>query len=208
MKKSKLFINWDCERKSGNSTYTVISQRKWINTCVSIYSFNHSRSPLKPVSASFTHHRLSTSSHRGGFLQLHRRGRRRRQQHTCSPRSSHSYSCHTCSSERRRGNLLCETRTLGYRDTEMSQICRWESYLSVRVGADLWVAGGERSPGVSQHGAPVLGVALCHRQTTSTASDTGSTHTHAHASKHLHNISLLQDHFIRNLESEWFEFIN
>jgi len=48
------------------------------------------------------HHRWCSSSRWGGSLQLHRHGHRRRLQHTCSPHCSHSYSCHTCSSGRRR----------------------------------------------------------------------------------------------------------
>lgn len=35
-------------------------------------------------------------------------------------------------------------------------------HLFVRFRTDLWVTGGEHSPRVNQHGAPMLGVFLCH----------------------------------------------
>lgn len=45
-----------------------------------------------------------------------------------------------------------------------------ETYLFVSVRADLWVAGGKHSLRVTQHGAPVLGVLLCYRNTSNNLS--------------------------------------
>lgn len=60
-------------------------------------------------------------------------------------------------------------RLVQVQSTEICKSCSCESYLFVRVRTDLWVTGGEHSLWVTQHRAPVLGVLLCHWNTSDTS---------------------------------------
>lgn len=62
------------------------------------------------------------------------------------------------------------TSVWGLDTAPVSAYSKRETYLFVRVRADLWVTGGEHSLRVAQHGAPVLGVPLCQGHTTTTIS--------------------------------------
>ncbi len=66
--------------------------------------------------------------------------------------------------------LHCEViskicRLLQVQSTEIFKSCSCETYLFVRVRTDFWVTGGKQSLWVTQHRAPVLGILLCHWNT-------------------------------------------
>lgn len=76
------------------------------------------------------------------------------------------------------GDVVKNTSVKGLVQVELTNIfkcCSHETHLFVRIWADLRVTGGEHSLRVTKHGAPVLGVLVCHQHTM-----TNITHSEEH----------------------------